>query len=85
MCSIGKFKPICLLSLITNLDEFVQSLQTATIQCPYCWEEIDVLVDCSISCQQYIEDCSVCCRPITISVESSDGEVLSIEGRSEDE
>ncbi|WP_371929684.1 CPXCG motif-containing cysteine-rich protein, partial [Methylomonas rosea] len=31
------------------------------------------------------EDCSVCCRPITISVESWQGEVVSIEARSEDE
>lgn len=63
----------------------MQSLQNATIQCPYCWEEIEVLVDCSIDNQEYIEDCSVCCRPITISVESADGEILNISARSEDE
>ena len=63
----------------------MQSLQTATIQCPYCWEEIEVLVDGSISDQEYIEDCSVCCKPITLSVEVADGEVLSIEARSEDD
>jgi hypothetical protein len=38
-----------------------------------------------VSRQEYIEDCSVCCRPITISVEVSQGEVVSIEGRTEDE
>ncbi|MGD0962132.1 MAG: CPXCG motif-containing cysteine-rich protein [Methylomonas sp.] len=63
----------------------MQNLQSATIQCPYCGEEIEVLIDCSIRSQEYVEDCSVCCRPIAISVESSHGEVLSIEGRTEDE
>ena len=63
----------------------MQNLQSAFLQCPYCGEQIEVLVDCSVSRQEYIEDCSVCCRPITISVEISQGEVVSIEGRTEDE
>jgi len=33
-------------------------------QCPYCWEEVSVLLDPSITHQTYIEDCEVCCRPI---------------------
>lgn len=63
----------------------MQGLQTTFIQCPYCGEKIEVVVDCSLRHQEYVEDCSVCCRPITLSVVSSDGEVVSIEGRSEDE
>jgi hypothetical protein len=63
----------------------MQSIQTAFIQCPYCGEQIEVVVDCSVEQQEYIEDCSVCCRPITISVVTSQGEVVSIAGRSEDE
>jgi len=59
--------------------------EPAEIQCPYCGEMIDVSVDCSVRRQVYIEDCSVCCRPITITVVSEDGEVLSIEGRTEDD
>jgi len=38
-------------------------------QCPYCWEEITLLVDASIENQEYIEDCEVCCRPIDFIVE----------------
>jgi len=63
----------------------MQGLQTAFIQCPYCGEQIEVVVDCSIRRQEYVEDCSVCCRPITLSVVSSHGEVVSIDARSEDE
>ena len=38
------------------------------IQCPYCGEKIESSIDCSIEQQDYIEDCSVCCRPINIDV-----------------
>ncbi|WP_082879915.1 CPXCG motif-containing cysteine-rich protein [Methylomonas methanica] len=63
----------------------MHNLEPTIIQCPYCGEAIEVLVDCSIRSQEYIEDCSVCCRPINLSVESWQGEVVSIEARSEDE
>lgn len=35
-------------------------------QCPYCWENISMLLDSSIKETTYIEDCEVCCRPIQI-------------------
>lgn len=36
------------------------------VYCPYCGEHIQLLVDPSIEAEEYIEDCSVCCRPITV-------------------
>lgn len=36
--------------------------------CPYCGEAIELLVDCSVRKQTYIEDCQVCCRPITVNL-----------------
>ena len=42
------------------------------IQCPYCWELITVLIDCSVESQEYIEDCQVCCRPILFDVAVDD-------------
>ncbi|MEH6502264.1 MAG: CPXCG motif-containing cysteine-rich protein [Cycloclasticus sp.] len=38
-------------------------------QCPYCGETIDAWIDTSQGSQQTIEDCSVCCRPIELSIE----------------
>lgn len=38
------------------------------ISCPYCGEVIELLIDDSVSGQDYYEDCSVCCRPIRIQV-----------------
>lgn len=42
--------------------------ETVEIICPYCGETIEVLVDCSVSEQTYIEDCAVCCCPITLDI-----------------
>ena len=63
----------------------MDNLKTLAIQCPYCGEQIEILVDCSVEFQEYVEDCSVCCRPIAITVETSDGEVISLEAKSENE
>ncbi len=38
------------------------------IDCPYCGESLGVLIDCSVSEQQYVEDCQVCCSPILFAV-----------------
>ncbi len=46
--------------------------------CPYCGERISVLIDTSIPEQQYIEDCEVCCRPISISYVTTDGKITSL-------
>lgn len=58
-------------------------LQPKTVQCPYCWEEVEITVDASAGRdQQYVEDCSVCCRPwnvrVTISGES-DNAIVTVE------
>ncbi len=38
------------------------------ISCPYCGENIALLIDDSTAQQDYYEDCSVCCRPIRIQM-----------------
>jgi hypothetical protein len=46
----------------------MQELSTRKVQCPYCGESIEVLIDCSEPQQDYIEDCQVCCCPIDFCV-----------------
>jgi hypothetical protein len=48
------------------------------ITCPHCWESIEVLVDLSAGEQSYVEDCSVCCRPIALSIVVDDGELTEL-------
>ena len=40
--------------------------------CPYCGEEISMVLDLSVRQQTYVEDCEVCCNPIQISCTVSD-------------
>lgn len=49
-----------------------------TVQCPYCFESITVLLDLSVDTQSYIEDCSVCCHPMTISYATRGDDVESV-------
>ena len=55
------------------------------VQCPYCGERINLLVDCSVPEQQYIEDCQVCCSPITVVVRVDERTGLSVAARHENE
>jgi hypothetical protein len=51
------------------------------VSCPFCGERIEIWVDPGGSEQQeYIEDCSVCCRPIRLVAERGydDGEVTVV-------
>ncbi|WP_394974846.1 CPXCG motif-containing cysteine-rich protein [uncultured Croceitalea sp.] len=50
-------------------------------QCPYCWEEISMLLDSSISNQIYVEDCEVCCNPIEINPQFQENELTAFEAR----
>ena len=63
----------------------MQATQTASIQCPCCGEQIEIVVDCSVDNQEYVEDCSVCCRPMVITVVASDGELVAVDSRAESE
>jgi transcription elongation factor Elf1 len=47
--------------------------------CPYCWETISVLLDVSVSKQEYIEDCEVCCNPIQFSVQCQNSEIMGFQ------
>ncbi|RAJ19904.1 Cysteine-rich CPXCG [Gelidibacter algens] len=51
-------------------------------QCPYCWEEISMLMDYSVPHQSYVEDCEVCCNPIQITVTVSDNTLQSFSAES---
>jgi transcription elongation factor Elf1 len=41
--------------------------------CPYCGEEISMVLDLSVRQQTYVEDCEVCCNPIEITYSVEDG------------
>ncbi len=56
----------------------MNELESKKVQCPYCGETIDIVIDCSVEQQSYIEDCQVCCRPINIDVSVDQSGQLSV-------
>lgn len=55
------------------------------IHCPYCGESIEVLIDPEEAGNEYIEDCQVCCRPITFQVWEDEGGNVSVTVHDENE
>ena len=55
-----------------------------TITCPYCYEPVSLPVDCTGGSQTYVEDCSVCCQPIVLSITlGPGGEVEYVQANAE--
>ena len=52
--------------------------------CPYCGEAISLLIDDSLSSQEYVEDCHVCCNPILVRLSIYE-ESITIDTAKEDD
>lgn len=61
-------------------------LHSHQVQCPYCWESFELVVDGSVPQQEYIEDCEVCCRPIVllVTVAGPAGDINVVANREDD-
>lgn len=51
-------------------------------QCPYCWEEVSMLLDPSVRQQTYVEDCEVCCNPIELAPSFEENELVAFHAQS---
>jgi hypothetical protein len=49
------------------------------VECPSCWETVALELDLSVAEQSYIEDCPVCCRPMSVNYTVIDGELATID------
>ncbi|PWU12384.1 MAG: CPXCG motif-containing cysteine-rich protein [Verrucomicrobia bacterium] len=54
-----------------------------SVQCPYCGQRSEVVVDTSVGSQQFTTDCEVCCRPFEVFVECEPGRILSLDVQEE--
>lgn len=46
--------------------------------CPYCMQNVSILVETLNGNQSYIEDCEVCCQPIQFSYIVQNGQLQEI-------
>lgn len=44
-----------------------------------------MILDLSAGRQEYVEDCEVCCRPVRVTFDVSEGELRSFEADRDDE
>jgi len=51
---------------------------SANVQCPFCGQHFEILIDTSIASQRFTTDCEVCCRPFEVIAECEPGEILSL-------
>ncbi|MFO7994712.1 MAG: CPXCG motif-containing cysteine-rich protein [Marinobacter sp.] len=63
----------------------MSALDSVLVQCPYCWETLEISVDPSVSDQEYVEDCQVCCQPILVHVVLDEDLTPSVDVRAENE
>jgi hypothetical protein len=60
-------------------------LDSVQITCPHCGERFEAVVDASGGDAEYIEDCWVCCRPITLRLHADhDGGLLGLDADRDD-
>ena len=57
-----------------------RGLEETFFTCPHCWEQVSILVDKSAGgTQRFVEDCEVCCNPLSFVVRIEDFEVADIQ------
>jgi hypothetical protein len=66
------------------MGESHDSLEHVSIECPYCGERLEIAVIALREVQEYVEDCSVCCRPIELRI-TGDDDGLVVDVRREDD
>jgi Cysteine-rich CPXCG len=66
--------PTTAAATMSNMELIVES----EIACPHCGEIFSLQIDTSQSKQSIIEDCAVCCRPITLTVRCQPGAIVDL-------
>ncbi len=60
-------------------------IQSSEVFCPYCGQLNEISVDYSIDIQEYVEDCTVCCRPMTLSIYTDEDGHNNVDARSDND
>ncbi|MHB8519277.1 MAG: CPXCG motif-containing cysteine-rich protein [Limisphaerales bacterium] len=52
---------------------------TENVQCPFCGQRFELVIDTTVAVQRFTTDCEICCHPFEVLAECEPGEVLSLE------
>lgn len=53
------------------------------VQCPFCGQRFDLVVDTSSSSHRFSTECEICCHPFDVAADCRPGEVMGVEVYSE--
>jgi len=53
--------------------------ESLSIQCPHCGESLDIAMDVIEGGAEFIVDCEICCRPLTVTVRMRAGEIEEVQ------
>ena len=53
--------------------------ESVSIQCPHCGDAFEVAVDAGEGSAEFVVDCEVCCRPMTVTVRVRAGEIEELQ------
>ena len=53
--------------------------ESLAIECPHCGETFSLAFDESEGSAEFVVDCEVCCRPMSVRVRVADGDIESLE------
>ena len=53
--------------------------ESLSIECPHCGETFSLALDVSEGSAEFIVDCEVCCRPMTVAVRVNDSEIEGVD------
>lgn len=63
----------------------MHDLISQQVMCPYCGECFEALIDSSEADSEYIEDCYICCQPITFLCQLNEYGDITVTTRSEND
>jgi hypothetical protein len=52
-----------------------------SVQCPYCGQSIELVIDTGVGSQRFTTDCEICCRPFEVFAECEPVKILSLDVR----
>lgn len=53
--------------------------ESVSIQCPHCGETFDIALDVSEGSAEFVVDCEICCRPMTVTTRVRAGEIEELQ------
>jgi hypothetical protein len=53
--------------------------ESLSLTCPHCGEDFPLAFDPGEGTAEFVVDCEICCRPMTVRVRVNDGEVEALD------